>query len=252
MPIRWLTIFLDFPAGSFDAGVAFWRQVTGYGLSPARGASGEFATLPPPSGDAYLRVQRLTDGAGGCHLDLHVAAEALAAATDRARSLGATLRHRQPGLVVAESPGGFPFCLTEWDGERAVPLPLAGPHSGDGGGFTRVDTLCIDVPAPGFERECAFWEGLTGWAARSLPFPEYVILGQQTDTVVLAVQVILQRLGESDPATRARAHVDFGCTDPDAVARHVALGARVVRTLDYWTVLSDPTGREYCLVNHAA
>ena len=37
---RWLTIFLDFPAGSFDPGVAFWRAVTGYGLSAARGADG--------------------------------------------------------------------------------------------------------------------------------------------------------------------------------------------------------------------
>jgi hypothetical protein len=41
--LRWLTIFLDFPAGSFDAGVAFWREATGYGLSAARGADGELA-----------------------------------------------------------------------------------------------------------------------------------------------------------------------------------------------------------------
>ena len=45
---RWLTIFLDFPAGSFDPGVAFWGAVTGYGLSAARGADGQFATLMPP------------------------------------------------------------------------------------------------------------------------------------------------------------------------------------------------------------
>jgi hypothetical protein len=51
--------FLDFPVGSFGAGVAFWREVTGSTLSPFRGATGEFATLLPPSGDAYLRVQRV-------------------------------------------------------------------------------------------------------------------------------------------------------------------------------------------------
>jgi len=56
MPVRWLTVFLDFPADDFDAGVAFWREVTGCGLSPLRGAEGEFATLLPASGDAYLRV----------------------------------------------------------------------------------------------------------------------------------------------------------------------------------------------------
>lgn len=111
-----------------------------------------------------------------------------------------------------------------------------------------MDTLCVDVPSAGFERECAFWADLTGWQQRSLPFPEYVALRQPASTV-LAARVILQRLGDSDPGLRARAHVDFGCTDPVAVDRHVALGARVVRTLDYWTVLTDPVGREYCLVN---
>jgi hypothetical protein len=62
VPVRWLTVFLDFPAGSFGAGVAFWREVTGSGLSPFRGAAGEFATLLPADGDAYLRVQRIADG----------------------------------------------------------------------------------------------------------------------------------------------------------------------------------------------
>ena len=55
VPVRWLTVFLDFPAGSFGAGVAFWAEVTGSTLSPFRGAAGEFATLLPPYGDAYLR-----------------------------------------------------------------------------------------------------------------------------------------------------------------------------------------------------
>lgn len=248
MPIRWMTVFLDFPAGGFDTGVAFWRQVTGYGLSPARGASGEFATLLPPSGDAYLRVQRLADGPGGCHLDLHLDTEAepLAAAADRARSLGATLRHTEARLVVAESPGGFPFCLTEWDGERTVPPPLPGAR----GGSTRVDTLCVDVPSPGFDRECAFWADLTGWEARSLPYPEYLALRPPADTI-LAARLILQRLGDSDPGTRARGHADFGSTDPDALDKHVGLGARIVRALEYWTVLADPAGRDYCLVNRA-
>ena len=30
VPVRWLTVFLDFPAGSFDAGVAFWAALTGW------------------------------------------------------------------------------------------------------------------------------------------------------------------------------------------------------------------------------
>jgi hypothetical protein len=72
VPVRWLTVFLDFPAGSFGARVAFWREVTGSALSSFRGAAGEFATLLPSAGDAYLRVQRTADGSSGHHLDLHV------------------------------------------------------------------------------------------------------------------------------------------------------------------------------------
>src|SRR5207302_8406403 len=72
VPVRWLTVFLDFPADSFGAGVAFWREVTGSGLSPLRGAAGEFATLLPADGDAYPRVQRVAGGSGGPQLDLHV------------------------------------------------------------------------------------------------------------------------------------------------------------------------------------
>ena len=30
IPVRWLTVFLDFPAGSFGAGVAFWAALTGW------------------------------------------------------------------------------------------------------------------------------------------------------------------------------------------------------------------------------
>ena len=79
MTFRWLTVFLDFPAPAFEPGVAFWQEATGYGLSAFRGPRGEFATLLPPSGEAYLRVQRVLDGDGGCHLDLlvHPAAQSL-------------------------------------------------------------------------------------------------------------------------------------------------------------------------------
>ena len=76
MAIRWLTIFLDFPAQDFGTGVAFWREITGSGLSPCRGTDGEFATLLPSHGDPWLRVQRVLDGPGGCHLDLHLDADA--------------------------------------------------------------------------------------------------------------------------------------------------------------------------------
>jgi hypothetical protein len=245
MSLRWLTIFLDFPAGSFDAGVAFWQEVTGYGLSAARGADGEFATLLPPSGNAYLRVQRIRDGAGGCHLDLHVdtGTKSLDAVADQARAASAMIRHREDGLVVAQSPGGFPFCLVDWDGERAVPPPLAAQAGA--GGASRVDTLCLDVPPDEFDRELAFWAALTGQEAHPAPVPGYAYLTRPTGW---PVRLLLQRRDSAAPGARTRAHVDFGCTDPEARDRHAALGARVTGAQEYWTVLTDPAGREYCLV----
>jgi hypothetical protein len=203
MSLRWITVFLDFPAPAFGPGVAFWREVTGYGLSAPRGESGEFATLLPPDGDAYLRVQRVPAGPGGCHLDLHVdtASEFLDGAASRAVRLGPSVLHRddEDGLIVARSPAGLAFCLMHWAGETVVPGPLVTPD-----GTTRVDTLCIDVPPERFQEECSFW---------------------------------------------ARAHVDLGCTDELAIGRQVGLGARVVGTHGRWTVLTDPAGREYCLVS---
>ena len=243
MSYRWLTVFLDFPADAFGSGVAFWQAVTGSGLSAYRGTAGEFATLLPPDGDAYLRVQRLAAGEGGCHLDLHVdtATEPLAEAAERARALGARLLRTEDGLIVAESPAGFTFCLVSWDGEHVVPSPL--PVDG---GATRVDTLCIDVPPTEFERECAFWAALAGWEARPAPVPGFALLRMPTE---LPIRIILQRLENAAPGQRARAHVNFGAPDPATITRHEALGARVITRQEHWSVLSDPANREYCLVN---
>jgi Glyoxalase-like domain len=245
MSLRWLTVFLDFPAGSFDAGTAFWQAVTGAGLSPARGADGEFATLLPPAGDAYLRVQRIRDDAGGCHLDLHVdtATESLNAAADRARAAGAAIRHTGPGLIIADSPGGFTFCLVEWRGERAVPQPL--PAADGVGGVSRADTLCLDVPPDEFDREVAFWAAFTGQESHPAPVPGYAFL---TRAAGWPIRLLLQRRDAAAPGDRTRAHVDIGCTDAGAQARHVALGARVADAQQYWTVLTDPARRGYCLV----
>jgi Glyoxalase-like domain len=244
----WLTVFLDFPAATFDRGVDFWREATGCGLSPFRGPDGEFATLLPTSGDAYLRVQRVRDGAGGCHLDVRVdtAVTSLAEVTDRAVALGARVRHREEGeLIVVDSPGGFPFCLVRWEGESGAPGPLIAA-SGDA---SRVDTVCLDVPPGRFEDECGFWAALTGWPPRPAPVPGYTYLSQPPGTP-MPVHLLLQRLDSAAAGQPVRAHVDVGCTERgETVGRHVVLGSRVVAELAHWTVLADPTGREYCLVD---
>ncbi len=174
MSIRWLTVFLDFPADAFGSGVAFWQAVTGSGLSAYRGTTDEFATLLPPDGDAYLRVQRLAAGDGGCHLDLHVdtAIEPLAAAAERAavtRRPAAAHRRRpdhrgQPGGIHVLPSG------VARRARRAIPAVIGRA------GASRVDTLCIDVPPTEFERECAFWAALTGWQATPAPVPGFAFL----------------------------------------------------------------------------
>ena len=243
MPVRWLTVFLDFPAQSFDAGVAFWREVTGSTLSGFRGAAGEFATLLPPAGDACLRVQRTADGSSGHHLDLHVdhGAGSLEETAARAVALGATVRHRGDGLVIAGSPGGFTFCLVRWHGESTVPDPV--PL--DGAGASRADQLCLDIPPGAFDREGAFWAALTGWDLRPGARPEFAYLERPAS---IPVRLLLQRRGQAGPRDRVRAHVDFACADHQRLAgRHAAAGAQILSEFPFWTTMADPTGRRYCL-----
>jgi hypothetical protein len=228
IPVRWLTVFLDFPAGSFGAGMAFWREVTGSTLSPFRGAAGEFATLLPPSGDPYLRVQRVAGGSGGHHLDLHVdpALASVEQAAERAVALGAKVLHRELGLVISASPGGFTFCLVRWHGEGTVP----GPVRLDGAGASRADELCLDIPAGIFERERSLWTALTGWEGQD---------GARS------VRLGFERCDDAGPVT---GRLGFGCDDRRALAgRHAAAGARILAVLPGDTTMADPVGRLYRL-----
>ena len=243
MLFRWLTLFLDFPAEAFDAGVAFWREVTGSELSPFRGPAGEFATLLPPAADAYLRVQRTADGSSGCHLDLHVdpAAGTVDQAADRAVALGATVRHASEGLVIADSPGGFTFCLVRWNGENTVPPPT----SLNTGGASRADQLCLDIPPDAFEREGAFWAALTGWDLRAGTRPEFAYLDRPTrfpsgccsSAVTTRTRSTRSRATSTSPAPAASSW-------PPGTPRP-ARGS--YRHSSHWITMADPAGHLYCL-----
>ncbi|GAA0915521.1 hypothetical protein GCM10009557_88360 [Virgisporangium ochraceum] len=239
MKIRWLTVFLDL-AHDPDTAEPFWARVTGTALSTRRGPDGEFATLLPPHGDAYLRVQRVRSEAGGCHLDLHVDPDALDNAAARAVDLGARERFREAGeVIVLDSPGGFPFCFVPWTGEATVPEP---PDL-DGAGQSRLDQLCLDVPLHLLDAERAFWAAVTGWEARTGSRPEFGFLVRPAG---MPVRILFQRL-DSDGA-RVTGHVDFSSDDRERLAAaHTAAGARTVATFPMWTTMADPTGRLYCL-----
>lgn len=231
--MRWLTAFLDLPAPVHEAGTRFWLAATGGTLSPVRGAGGEFATVLPADGDAYLRVQRLApDAPARVHVDLHV--DDVAGAVRAAEALGARRLH-EAGHVVLVSPGGLVFCVVEHRGEARRPRQRDG---------ALLDQVCLDIPAARYESECVFWAELTGWPQVPETPEEFTALARPD---AMPLRVLLQRLGEPDGPVRA--HLDWAAgPDRDAVvARHEAWGARVERRRRGWVVLVDPAGLRYCV-----
>jgi hypothetical protein len=241
--IRWLTAFLDFPSAQFGAEVTFWRAIAGSTVSPPRGDHREFASLEPFNGDPHLRVQRIEDGPGGIHIDLHVDDPDVAAR--EAISLGATVVRdvAGPDYLTLESPSGFVFCLVAWEGESERSRPIRWP----GDTISIIDQVCIDIPHTQFDREVGFWTQLTGRPTEPTSRPELLRIARDP---ALAIGILLQRNGESDPSTVARGHLDLAATAvEDEVARHEDWGARVVERLPHWTVMADPVGRRYCITD---
>lgn len=61
--VRRVPAFVDRPRERFAEAAAFWTAVTGTRLSPRRGDDGEFTTSLPGSGDAWVKLQAVRDGA---------------------------------------------------------------------------------------------------------------------------------------------------------------------------------------------
>ncbi|WP_436700100.1 VOC family protein [Nocardioides sp. BYT-33-1] len=235
----WVTAFLDNAAAHHQESVGFWQEATRYAVSPPRGDHDEFASLLPPDGDPYLKVQRRHAGADRIHLDLHVA-DPLAAA-DAARVAGATVVADR-GYVVMASPAGLVFCFVDHPASRRPAATVHGP-----GSVVRVRQVSIDVPRASYERELGFWAAVTGWRQRLSTVTEDFRFLDAPEGQPLGL--LLQRLGADDTGD-VRAHLDWGTTDRAAeTERHLGLGARVLAQHRLWTVLSDPVGRVYCLTD---
>ncbi|MET0703625.1 MAG: VOC family protein, partial [Mycobacterium sp.] len=134
----WVSASLGFADNDYDAGVALWRELTGYPLSPDGG---------------FLGARRLSAGPSGVQLDVHV--PDVPAATELVRELGATVDDGT-GLVAGRSPGGLPFRLV---GDSA--LISSSPSQWPGGHTSLVDQVSIDIPQEHWEAESAFWAALT-------------------------------------------------------------------------------------------
>ena len=234
----WMSAFLDLAPRDFEHGVLFWAGVTPNRVSAPRGDREEFATLVPPGGDDFLRVQRLVSGTSRIHLDLHVDDPQAEAA--RAVALGATLV-ADHGYVVMRSPGGLTFCFVH---HRASTRPR--PSTWPGGHHSLVDQVCLDLPESVADAETEFWHALTGWELSASPVSRGF---RRLDRPAgMPFRILLQRLGEPDGPVRA--HLDLASDDRAAeTARHQRLGARVLERHDRWTVLTDPAGSAYCITD---
>ena len=105
--------------------------------------------------------------------------------------------------------------------------------------------MCLDLPRAAYDAEVGFWQALTGWEPAPSISREFARL-LPPDSMPL--RWLVQRL--DDPDGPVTAHLDLGCDDRDAeTARHLALGASVVRVHDEWTVLTDPVGMAYCITD---
>ena len=226
----WLQVFLDVPRDDLEDAVAFWSAVTGWTPSERRGEDGQFLTLLPAAGSAYLKVQAV-DGPAGVHLDLD--SRDRPAAVARARDLGATHAWTYEDVEVMRSPGGFTFCQTLVEGEPSLARD----------GSTILDQVCLDVPAAHWESEVAFWSALTGREPQVGALPEFVRLVEDG-----RLRLLLQRLDEADGPVRA--HPDLATADRVGdTDRHVGLGAVLQGVHDFWTVLTAPGGQVYCLTD---
>ena len=226
-----MTAFLDFPADSYERGLAFWQAVTSQVPSAARGEHGEFRTLLPITGDDFLRVQRLGDGATRVHLDLHVDDQAVA--RERAVELGATLVH-DDGYATFHSPAGVVFCTVSQPCSR-----LSSPADW-GGHRSLVDRVGIDVPAADHPAECAFWSAMLEWPTVPDTGPGVVELERP------AGQPLGLRLWAVPDATEVRVQLDVATDDRRAeVRRLTALGADLVAEGPAESLMRGPVGLSF-------
>lgn len=233
--------FIDVPAAHAERARVFWSAVTGWPAGGAWAGHPEFCSLVPPGGSRYLHLQTIA-GAPRVHLDLVGDVDR---DTARLEELGAARAHRGDGWQVMSSPAGLPFCVCAESRPQTRPGAAAWP----GGHRSRVAQLCVDVPASRYDAELVFWRAATGWADEPVNRPEFHRLVHRAES---PVQLLVQRLGEDDAATTARAHLDLGTDDIAAEAARVeALGAQVLWPGDGFIALRDPAGLSFCVTgNH--
>lgn len=111
----------------------------------------------------------------------------------------------------------------------------------------RVGSVTFDCADP--RAMAAFWAPALG----------YVISGEPTDSVATVedprdrdVELVFVRVPEPK-VVKNRVHLDLGTNDMETeVERLVSLGAERIERLPSWTVMRDPEGNEFCVIQISA
>jgi hypothetical protein len=239
MKIQWIHVMIDSPPDLAESSARFWEAALGWSLGDPWRQHPEYRTFDPPDGDSYIAFQTLQEGQPRVHLD--VAVDDPDAVAEHLTAIGA-----EPGAAlghwqVMTSPGGMPFCLFKHaDGKRAPRAVEWG-----GGHRSRLVQMCVDSPPALHDAEVAFWQAATHW--RWAPSDADEFAGKLHPEPGNPVQLLFQRLGDDDPGTSVRVHVDLGSDDVDAeVDRLVRAGARRLWPGRGWYALEDPAGVPFC------
>lgn len=105
---RLLKIVIDVPEGEHDRELAFWSAATGAALDRFD-QHPEYHGAGLPGSDLWLLVQRLDDGPGRVHVDIHT--DDLDAEVVRLEKLGADRVQYVHGWWVMRDPAGLLFCV---------------------------------------------------------------------------------------------------------------------------------------------
>lgn len=105
---RLTKIVIDVPPADHDRELAFWSAATGQPLAQFD-SHPEYHGAALPGQEFWLLVQRLDEGPGGVHIDIHT--DDPAAEIARLEKLGAELVRQAHSWWIMRDPAGLLFCV---------------------------------------------------------------------------------------------------------------------------------------------
>lgn len=226
---NWIQLIFMVPQQQWAIALAFWPEATGW--HPVS-AGAHRRDLTPGSGDGWVVLEAARATEFEVHLEL--------VSTDGESALSHAL---QQGASPPDetspmrSPGGMAFRYADATSQRRF----------NRAGLEHVlDQVCLDIPAPLWAAEVAFWEAMIGRESQTRGRPEFARLIDPDPQG--SPRILLQRLDTRRGSVRG--HCDFAVADRQfETARHLALGAQRVNVMPRWTVMRAPDSTIYCLTD---